>query len=135
MPLTLTVLPNSYSLCRFSPQENFPQWLLKSPFFALVRTDEELSIACESSHVPEKGDFREESGWRVLKVEGPLDFSLTGILAGLATTLSDAGVSLSAISTFDTDYLFVKGERLETAIAALRAAQYTIREPSVQSQG
>lgn len=127
MPLTLTVLPNSYSVCRISPQNDIPEWFLKSPFFALARTAEEISIACESSCVPAKCDLKEELDWRVLKVEGPLDFSLTGILAGLATTLSDAGISLSAISTFDTDYLFVKEDKLQMTTTALQARGYRVR--------
>jgi len=61
-----------------------------------------------------------EKGWRCLRVEGPLDFSLTGILASLAAPLSAAGISIFAISTYDTDYLLVKEEQLGSAINTLR---------------
>jgi hypothetical protein len=63
-----------------------------------------------------------EPGWRALAVEGPLDFGLTGILASIATPLAEAGISLFAISTFDTDYVLVKAERLDDAMEALRRA-------------
>ena len=63
-----------------------------------------------------------EGGWRVLAVRGPLAFELTGVLASLASPLAAAGVSIFALSTFDTDYLLVPGDRLETALAALEAA-------------
>jgi len=64
--------------------------------------------------------------WRALKVEGPLDFSLTGILAGLSAALSNANISLFAISTFDTDYMLVREETLDAAIQALRGAGYRV---------
>ena len=65
-----------------------------------------------------------EPGWSVLKVAGPLDFSLTGILAGISGVLSDAEISLFALSTFDTDYILVRSCEREIAIKALRSAGY-----------
>jgi hypothetical protein len=67
-------------------------------------------------------DVRCEPGWRALAVKGPLDFGLTGILASIAAPLAEAGISIFAISTFDTDYVLVKAERLDDAVEALRRA-------------
>ncbi len=67
-----------------------------------------------------------QRGWRGLKVAGPLDFALTGVLASLAGPLAEAGVSIFAISTYDTDYLFVREEQLGAAIDALRRAGFAI---------
>ena len=61
-----------------------------------------------------------------MRVAGPLDFGLTGILAGIATALAEAEISLFALSTFDTDYVLVKVETLPRAVAALREAGYPI---------
>jgi uncharacterized protein len=58
-------------------------------------------------------------------VLGPLDFALTGIVAALTAPLAAAGISVSVIATYDTDYLLVKADRLADAAAALRAAGYT----------
>ena len=69
-----------------------------------------------------------EEGWRIIKVEGPLDFSLLGILSRLATTLCEAGVSIFVISTYDTDYLMVKEKDLEAAVGALKSAGHTFNE-------
>jgi hypothetical protein len=60
-------------------------------------------------------------------VQGPLDLTLTGVLAALAGALAEAGVSLFAVSTYDTDYLLVRQKDLDRAAAALRAAGHTVR--------
>jgi hypothetical protein len=54
-----------------------------------------------------------------LKCEGPLDYSLPGIIASSAEPLADAGVPIFPIATYDTDYILVKEQHLETAINAL----------------
>jgi hypothetical protein len=90
----------------------------------VTRTDRELSVVCEEGAAP--ADTKREAGWRLLRVAGPLDFSLTGILAGIAAPLAEAGVSIFAVSTFDTDYIMVKQEDLAKALSALRAAGHAI---------
>jgi hypothetical protein len=93
-------------------------------FFSVTRTPDELSIVCVESQAPD--DAKSERGWRVLQVIGPLEFSLTGILAAIAAPLAAAGVSIFAISTFDTDYVLVKEENLAKALDALRAADHRV---------
>ncbi len=70
--------------------------------------------------------IRSEPGWRALKVRGPLDFSLTGILAALLAPLAQVGISIFALSTFDTDYLLIKQPQLDRAVAALRFAGHSV---------
>ncbi len=76
-----------------------------------------------------------ESGWRMFMVEGPLDFAITGVLLALAKPLSDAGLSILAISTFGTDYLLVKEEALESAVRALAAVGHRIKRQRAQVFG
>jgi hypothetical protein len=91
--------------------------------FSITRTNEELSIVCAEALVPP--GVQVESGWRGLKVAGPLDFALTGILAELSGALARAGISLFAISTYDTDYILVKEKDLEQTVETLLRAGYT----------
>ena len=126
--MKLQLLPDTLAICRFAADAPIPSWVTNGDFVSLTRTRDELSIVCTQRTVPD--DIRCERDWRALKVEGPLDFALTGILASLATPLANAGISIFAISTFDTDYVLVKQDRLEQAIHVLRKAGHVISSPS-----
>jgi len=116
--LDLSILPETLAVCRLNQDSQIPEWTLEnSTFFAITKTREELSIVCEQALVPE--DIKAEKDWRAFKVEGPLDFSLTGILADLSTPLAVASLSIFAISTFDTDYILVKSNNLDQATQIL----------------
>ena len=122
--LTLQVVDNEITIHRFSSDHKISLDQLTSSFLSITRTDDELSIACDSTiKLPSK---LAESGWKSLKVLGPLDFSLTGILANISRILAEASISIFAISTYDTDYILVKSETLSTAITALKSNDYHI---------
>jgi len=122
--LTLTLLGDNYSVCRLGPEAEIPPWALAGDFFSLTRTKDELSLVCSQELVPP--GVQCEKGWRCIMVKGPLDFSLTGILASLAASLAEAGISIFAISTFDTDYLLVKAENLERAVLKFKEAGHDV---------
>jgi hypothetical protein len=124
--LTLTLLPDSLAVCRLGPDEPVPGWAWAGPLAAVVRTPDELSVVCAEAAVP--AGVRCERGWRALRVAGPLDFSEVGVLAALVGPLADAGVSVFAVSTFDTDYLLVRAGQLPAAVAALTAAGHTMAD-------
>ena len=123
--LELRVLPGTLAVARLGPGEPVPEWASGAgALHAVVRTAAEVSIVCEDAAVP--ADVRAERGFRALAVAGPLDFALTGVLAALAVPLTEAGVSIFGVSTYDTDHVLVRAERLEEAIAALRAAGHRV---------
>jgi hypothetical protein len=124
----LILLPGMLAICRLEATASIPEWATLRPFWSMTRTEEELSLVCPEAHVPQ--GVKRETGWRALKVEGPLDFSLTGILASLTAPLATEKISVFAVSTYDTDYLLVKEERLAQAIRALREEGYEIKESS-----
>ena len=121
--LKLDILPEGFSIHRFGPDDAVPGNVLAGGFFNICRTADELSIVCADTLPLESP--RCESGWSWIKVAGPLDFSLTGILVHLTGLLAGAGISIFAISTFDTDYLLVKAGQLKAARAVLEAAGHT----------
>lgn len=119
--LDLSVLPGTLAVCRLPASVPPPNWALEGKgFLSFTRTDAELSVVVPSQAVPER--VPREDGWRALRVDTPLDFSMTGVLASLAQPVAEAGISIFVIATHDTDYLLVKEESLEAAVDALTAA-------------
>ncbi len=121
--LRLTTLDGRFAVCRLARDAEVPAWASGS-FVSVTRTPDELSISCAEETVPD--GVTAERGWRCLKVEGPLDLALTGIASALTVPLAEAGVSVSVIATYDTDYMLVKADRLADAVAALERAGHTV---------
>ena len=109
--MKLEIVPGNFSVVRMGSKDKIPSAVLDSPFYTISKSPDELSIVCESDLAPD--GFPIESDFGLIKVYGPLDFSLTGILASIASPLAEAEISLLAISTFDTDYVLVRQPDLE----------------------
>lgn len=124
----LIVLSERFAICRLDPDDSVPNRALTSSLFSVTRTPEELSVVCNEKLMPEETSC--EKGWRCLKVQGPIDFSKTGILSSLAQPLARENVSIFALSTYDTDYVLVKEKDLSKAIETLTVEGFTIRRHS-----
>jgi uncharacterized protein len=123
----LLLLPDLYAVCRMPPDAEAPTWGVGAGLWSLTRTTEELSLVCAEDGLPDDpGAATLSRGWRALRVAGSLDFSLVGVLAALAAPLAAAGVSIFAVSTYDTDYLLLRAADLEKATGALLAAGHTV---------
>lgn len=122
--LHLQLLPETLAVCRLEPDCPVPDWATQGSFYSITRTTEETSVVCPEWAVPQ--DARAERGWRILKVGGPLNFSLTGVLACLTKPLAEANVSVFALSTYDTDYLLIRERDVRAAVAALRGAGHRV---------
>jgi hypothetical protein len=121
---TLEVLPGSFAICRLDANADVPDWA-SGDIVSITRTPDELSIVCSKDNVPH--DIRAETGWRCLRMHGPLDFSMVGVIASLTGTLAAANISVFVISTFSTDYLLVKKSDLKAAVESLGEAGHAIR--------
>ena len=119
---TLQVLPELFSVCKV---KDYTAVDVDRPFVFTGRTDEEKSLVCPVSMVPENTTVRDD-GWRAFRITGELDFSLIGILAELTRVLAEAKIGIFAISTFNTDYVLVKGQNYERALEALRNSGYDL---------
>lgn len=126
MSLTLSVLGGEYAVCQLPSDAAPPAWAFEGEFWSVTRAPGELSVVCAAANVPD--GVKAEKGWAALRLHGPFEFTLTGILARVLNPLRDAGVGIFALSTFDTDYVLVSGARLGDAVSALRAAGHTVRE-------
>jgi len=120
--MQLKVLENELSVCKLDDIRDLD---LSKGFYFIGRTDEELSLVCDTADVPSNVAARED-GWRAFRVEGVLDFSLVGILSKLTGILAERDIGLFAVSTYNTDYILVKRESLAPALEALEGAGYDI---------
>jgi hypothetical protein len=124
--MDLVVEDGLLAVCRLPAGTTVPDWADRAHRFLTVsRTPEELSITLDAEIVP--ADVACARGYRALRVQGPLDFDLVGVLASLAGPLAAAGVSIFNISTHDTDYVLVKSADLARAVAALERAGHRVQ--------
>lgn len=126
MRMTLAVHPELYSIHSFSPDTPPPTIIFEQQIFFLGKTKEELSVVVPA-HI-ELNSLEREDNWACLEIVGPLGFSMTGILSRVSGTLAEANISIFAISTFDTDYILVKKDKLSLAVTALKKQTYQIIE-------
>ena len=96
-------------------------------FCFTAKTDEECSLVCPTELVP-PNPIKREDGWRAFRIQGMLDFSLIGILAEISTVLAENRIGIFAVSTFNTDYIFVKEDHFDPALHLMRTAGYAIAE-------
>ncbi len=117
-------LSGPYAIVRLAPDAPVPDWATKGEFTSITRTAEELSIVCPADNLPP--DVNSPHHWICLKLEGPFPFSQTGILLSFIQPLSNNGVPIFAISTYDTDYVLIQEEHVGQAMEALREAGHEL---------
>jgi hypothetical protein len=122
--LELILLRQEYAIHKLEPGAALPDGLDTAEFSCVCRAAEGATVVCPAN-IPLIA-VETKSGWSVLKVLGPLDFALTGILAGISSTLANAGASIFALSTWETDFILVRKRQLAAATEALEAAGYQI---------
>jgi len=120
--MQLKVINKPFSVCKV---EDYSQTDLTADFVFIGKTDEELSLVCETSQAP-ANTIEREDGWRTFRIEGVLDFSLIGILSKITTLLADAGIGIFAVSTYNTDYILTKVENFERALQVLKGTGATL---------
>ncbi len=124
MGLQFIVLSARFAICQLKQDEPLPTWVYQSSFYSISKTSDELSVICEEQLASK--DIKKSVGWRLLKINAELDLSLIGITARFSTALANAGVNLSVIATYNTDYILVEEAKLEIAIHALKNAGFDI---------
>jgi hypothetical protein len=124
--MELRTLDETFAVARLAADAGVPEWVGGNDLLAVVRTRNELSIVCAEPAVPST-ITEVQRGFRAFVVTGTLDFALIGIIADLAKPLADAGIPIFGISTYDTDHILVRADRLGEAQAALIAAGHTFK--------
>ena len=120
--MKMKVIDAEFSVCKV---EDYTKIDLNEEYVFTGHTDEELSLVCPTTLVPDNTTERND-GWKALRIEGLLDFSLIGILSRISTCLADNAIGIFAISTFNTDYILTKKGDFSKAIEVLEQAGFTI---------
>jgi uncharacterized protein len=123
--MNLIVLAGKYSIYKFRNDSVLPDWIYLSEFYSITKTSDELSVvAVQHNMIPEITGCSKD--WRILKILGPLDFSLIGIIADISNILKEEEISIFIVSSYDTDYILVKQKDLKSGIQALANKDYNI---------
>ena len=120
--LRMVALEPDFSVCKV---EDYSRLDLGQPFVFTGSTDEEKSLVCPTAIVPQNTVERDD-GWKALRIMGVLDFSLIGILARISGILAENRIGIFAVSTFNTDYVFVKKSDFDKSVKALEDAGFSI---------
>jgi uncharacterized protein len=124
--MDLHPIPGRLAIARLDPTAAIPEWAQAvAPLVSITRTQDELSIVCPEEWVPDS--VQRSTGWFCIRVTGPLDLASVGILAALVDPLRDKGISVFALSTYDTDCLLLPEMQRADAITALEAAGHRIQ--------
>lgn len=121
--MEIKAIKEQFSVCKGVKIEQI-RWT--DEFCFVGKTDEELSLVCPTTSVPEDASVCDH-GWKAFRIQGELDFSLIGILSKISGILADCGIGIFAISTYNTDYILTKEENFDRALAALSEAGYTVK--------
>lgn len=122
--LVMKLFKEKFGVCRLEIEALIPEWAQASQFYSITKTSDELSVVCSQDNIPD--GIKCEKDWRILKIEGILDFSLIGILASISGILATNNISIFAISTYNTDYILVKEKDINNAVKVLSGEQYEI---------
>ncbi|WP_308009084.1 ACT domain-containing protein [uncultured Fusobacterium sp.] len=121
--MNLKILPNNFSICKI---KNLNDINYEDEFIFIGKTDEELSLVCSTKYVPQ--EYIEcNNNWKGFRIEGVLDFSLIGILAKISSVLAENGISIFAVSTYNTDYILLKSDKFDKAIEILKNSNYIFK--------
>ncbi|MFT2719491.1 ACT domain-containing protein [Deinococcus sp. A31D244] len=124
MSQTLSVLPGEYAVSQLPAGSPAPAWAFTGDLWCVLGVSDELSVVCAAPQVP--AGVTTQRGWAALKLHGPFEFTLAGILASVLDPLRDAGIGIFALSTFNTDYVLVAQADLHRAAHTLREAGHTL---------
>jgi hypothetical protein len=125
LKMNLTVLKNKYAIYKFQIGCILPGWVYLSDFYSITRTKDELSVVAVQTDLV-TGEITCSKDWRILKIIGPLDLSLVGVIADISNILKEKRIAIFTISTYDTDYIMVRLNKLNTSVKALSDKGYNI---------
>jgi hypothetical protein len=122
--LKLSLLNETYGICAFESDAPIPDWAVAASLCSITRTEKELTVVCSQKIIP--ADIKHDCDWKCFRIDGSFDLNQIGVISSLAAPLAQAGISIFVISSYDTDYILVKDEKVEQAVAMLNDNGHSI---------
>ena len=126
--LTLTLLPESFTILKLPAEADLPAWATSGRVWQVSRALEEMTVVVDATEVPAEAAGERSEDWRCLRISEVFDFSVPGILASVLSPVADAGVGIFAASTYSTDYVWIAAVDVPTALSALTAAGHRVHQ-------
>ena len=123
--IILELLDKKYSVYKFDTSYQIDNKIFNNDFVSVTKTKNEISVVAITGLF--EHFIRKEDNWKILKIDGMLDFTLIGIISKISTILANNGISVFVISTYNTDYIMVKEDKLEETIKVLEKNKYKIK--------
>jgi hypothetical protein len=123
--MNLMILDGIYAIYKYKVETPLPRWIRSSDLYSITKTRDELSVVAIQNDRMLKDVFINRD-WRIIKIEGPLDFSLVGIIADISAVFKKRQIPIFTLSTYDTDYVLVKQNDLYAGIQALKESGYNV---------
>jgi uncharacterized protein len=123
--MNFEVLEAKYAIYRFGNESVLPDWIYSSGFYSITKTKDEISVVAVQNNLISSNILCNKD-WRIIKILGPLDFSLVGIIAEISAIFKKKKISIFTISTYDTDYFLIKQKDLDIAIQALNKNDHKV---------
>jgi hypothetical protein len=117
--MKLILLNNKYSIYKFPIEATLPDWVYSSDFYSITKTTDEFSVVTLQVDSQQE-NLISSKDWRILKIMGPLDLSLIGVISEISGILKNASIAVFIISTYDTDYILMKHADTDRGIQALK---------------
>ncbi len=124
--IKLKQLEGTYAVSQISQQDKIPDWVDGEGFVSINRTDDELSLVCLQNRVP--ANVTTAFGWICFKFLGPFEFDDAGVLLSVIRPLSESGMGIFAISTYNGDMLLLKQEDVDSAVALLKENGHSVEK-------
>jgi hypothetical protein len=122
--MVLELLEKDYSVYQFGVNHQIDKSVFNNDFISITKTNDELSVVAITGLFEQF--VKREDNWKILKIDGILDFTLTGIISKISAILANNGIVVFVISTYNTDYILVKEDKLEEAIKVLEESEYKV---------
>jgi hypothetical protein len=122
--LKLSLLDDIFGICFFESKSPIPEWAATTSLCSITRTEKELTIVCPENIIPV--EIEHERDWQCFRIDGSFDLNQIGVISCLAAPLAKAGISIFVVSSYDTDYILVKKEKVELAISVLSGDGHSI---------